>query len=198
MIIVGFMGNICTGKTTAAQYASETFGGRTYSLAWALKMIVEKMDMPKTRDTLVNLGESMKLYMGNSIFVEAALRNISTKNAKDVPVFIDDVRFPYEAKAIEEAGGTIIYIDSDLQKMWDRYEKRNREIDTISSYEEFVNYLYECPSERFAYLYGNRAGEGYEIISNRGNLEEFRDQVERMIVQILSGSSPALKKVLNG
>ncbi|MFQ5530999.1 MAG: hypothetical protein ACE5ES_00120 [Candidatus Nanoarchaeia archaeon] len=181
-MIVGFLGSLCSGKTTAANHAAEKFGGKVYSLAHPIKMMVKEFSFPYDRNTLVKLGETLKHYFGNNLFVDILFKNAASNIQKSVPIFIDDVRFQYEANFIEEMGGTVFYIEVDYKILHQRYLARNRDIDEKMSYTDFVNYLYTCPAEIFSYLqYGKSK---FSVIKNNKSLDHFFSQIEDSLINV--------------
>ena len=68
-MIIGFVGNMRSGKTTAAKLAKEMFDGKVYSFAQPLKQIATTLGQ-ENRLFLQKMGAALREIMGENIWVQ--------------------------------------------------------------------------------------------------------------------------------
>jgi len=93
---------------------------------------------------------------------------------------ITDVRFPQEAKAIEERGGILIRIERDTELRFPEFWKEFQE----SGFEEWDAYLMANGQYARAYHASETSLDNYEfdhIIQNNDSLEELEDKIKTIL-----------------
>jgi len=124
-IVIGLLSRLGGGKTTAARYLCEEYGARTFTIAGPLKKICldtlgvtysqlygtqaqKALFDPKlgksSRDAVISLGEAIKKHLGQDTFIDKCIKDIFNDyyaDFEDKLYVIDDVRFPFEAKALK-------------------------------------------------------------------------------------------------
>ena len=133
-MLIGITGKKGSGKSTIAQYLCDTSGFEEYSIAKPLKDIArvigftesELYSNKNTPNPLLGIcaREFMQLFgteivrdifpkffpqMGSEVLWVQLLRNHLTKTDNDVVV--SDVRFPDEARVIQELGGVLVRVE---------------------------------------------------------------------------------------
>lgn len=122
-MIIGLSGKQGVGKSTLASYImylakknkTETSVVKIAGLIYELQdMIYEKLDMQvvgeKDRPLLIALGMHFRKVNENFWTDKAMDKARALSNAGHI-VIIDDIRFPNEAKAVEDAGGLLVRIE---------------------------------------------------------------------------------------
>lgn len=124
-MIIGFVGQLQNGKTTAANYIAKKCNFKKVSFAANVKKIfketfdvddgfIEKWKVinepppnfnKPVRKSLQFIGDGFRQIQDN-IWIDLALRNCSTEE----DYVIDDVRYFNECKAIKEHGGIIVLL----------------------------------------------------------------------------------------
>lgn len=116
-MLIGLSGKMGTGKSTLAKYLMDKqpnsvivkIAGLLYELQDMIyTKLGIKLEGEKDRPLLIALG------MWGRDKDENFWTDIALKQAKERPeelVIIDDIRFPNEAKALEDAGGILIRIE---------------------------------------------------------------------------------------
>lgn len=116
---LGFIGRMCSGKSTLAKYMVEKYGYEKYSCASALKSIAKDIGMiGKDRTLLQNLGYSIRKY-NNCFFSDIIQKDVHGKEF----VVVDDVRYIEEYQALKNEGFIFIKLcmfdDVRFQRMMD-------------------------------------------------------------------------------
>lgn len=71
-----------------------------------------KENFPEARRILQRLGtEGGRDVLGEDLWVNVAMRLVAALRNNGTPVVVTDVRFPNEARAIEEAGGYLLRVE---------------------------------------------------------------------------------------
>lgn len=148
MKVVGLIGRMGSGKSTAASYFVENYGFTLVKFAHPLKAMLvslglepeqledaELKKMPsevlcgKTpRDAMQTLGtEWGRDMIGQNLWINAWQRLASHYNF----VVVDDVRFPNEAQRVIELGGRLIKIERPGHEPADRDHASERYVDDL-------------------------------------------------------------------
>ncbi|HLC38319.1 MAG TPA: AAA family ATPase [Candidatus Norongarragalinales archaeon] len=134
-MIVGLVGQNCSGKDTAADYFVSKKGFEYYSLSDYLREELEKEGKPVTRENLGELGNALRAKFGNGILGEKALEHF--RQGKNYIVV--SIRHPEEAKALmTRTDFVLVRLDAPAQARFERMKARNREEDP-KTFEEFLH-----------------------------------------------------------
>lgn len=95
--IIGIVGPIRAGKTTAAKYLVEQYGYISASNSDILKRILLGMELAPTRTNLASLGDSIFKIMGNDIIAKYRLENLHLGR-----IVVDGIRYIDELKRYSE------------------------------------------------------------------------------------------------
>lgn len=129
--VVAFTGPLTCGKTTAAKvleregFTRIRFAGPLKAMLLALGLTREQVDgdLKETPSDLL-CGKTPRFAMqrlgtewgreliGDDLWLRAFKHQVDTLPA-DVPVVVDDARFPNEFELIRRMGGKVVYIDRD-------------------------------------------------------------------------------------
>ena len=183
MILVGLFGAVCTGKSTAAHHLAKIYSGKVLSLASAVRELNDRLGLDRTRDNLVLIGNTMRDFFNQDIWIDKIRSEINDLDLRSTPVFIDDLRYPQEMDFIKGNGGHIIGLKSNPENSWKRYNERNRNSDTaFKTLDEFINFTKTNDAEIFndknLYL-------SDRIIENNGTKENFLLEMEGEIFRLL-------------
>jgi len=95
--IIGVVGPIRAGKTTASAYLTEHFGYKTASNSELLKQIAVGLEIIPDRTNLKRLGDAIFNVLGNETL---ARYRVSKKD--DFPIVVDGIRYPEEIKVYSQ------------------------------------------------------------------------------------------------
>ncbi|MFH1056461.1 MAG: AAA family ATPase [Candidatus Micrarchaeota archaeon] len=133
-MIVGLVGQNCSGKDTAADYLVSKKGFERYSLSDYLREELEKEGKPVTRENLVEIGNRLRREKGAGILGEKALEHFKTGKNYVVISF----RNPAEAKALKKRSDfVLVALQAPARVRFERMKQRRREEDP-KTFEEFL------------------------------------------------------------
>lgn len=156
MVLIGLIGNRRVGKTTMSDYLVEKYKFKTYAYAdpikegakvmfnltdeqvyGDLKEVVDERWGISPRIFLQKLGtDCCRKTFGDDVWIKTM--KFWYENNKDKNIVISDIRFPNEAKAIKDMGGTLIKIvNPDVDQIYNEHESEKL-VDTIQ-YDLMIN-----------------------------------------------------------
>lgn len=124
-MIIGLVGENCSGKDTAAAYLVSK-GFERYSLSDYLRGELEKQGKPLTRENLIELGNSYRATKGPAFLAEKAIETL--KEGKNYVVV--SIRNPAEAKALmKRKDFVLVSLEAPAEVRFERMKSRGREQD---------------------------------------------------------------------
>lgn len=129
-----------SGKETLATHLSETYGFKIYVNSDVLRNICDDLSLPRDRQYLEPLAESMRRHVGNDVLAVAAQQVIDSTSCG---VIVDGTRVPEDIDYLREHNDNplIISISIEPHIAYQRLLDRHRPGDE-QSYEEYLA-LYE-------------------------------------------------------
>lgn len=129
-MLIGFVGYARSGKSTAATFLQDSHGFERARIAGPLKDMLRAVGLTDRelegdrkeapldllcgrtpREAMVTLGtEWGRRMIGGAFWANAWLRRV--EELGDVPIAVEDVRFPNEAEAVRALGGVIVRIEN--------------------------------------------------------------------------------------
>ncbi len=126
-IKVAFCGAMGSGKTFASNLIKTQCDVSVVSIAKPIKEIV--MDMGhKGRSAHIMVG-TVGRQIDNNVWVDKLMERITAyETAGKNNLVVDDVRFQNEAKALKEAGFTIVYLNTPWHVRYQRIRERTDDL----------------------------------------------------------------------
>lgn len=91
--VIGIVGHIRAGKTTASKYLVDRYGYTLASNSEVLSNILEDMDLPATRENLSRIGNAIFLNIGNDAIARFRLKNLDQDH-----IVVDGIRYIEEVE----------------------------------------------------------------------------------------------------
>jgi len=133
-LIIGLVGQNCSGKDTVADYLVSKKGFLRYSLSDYLRNELKRRGMEVTRDNLIALGNELRKTKSPGILGEKAAERIMP----DKNWVVVSIRNPAEAEELRKLPGfALVSLEAPVEKRFERMRKRNREQDP-KTLEEFI------------------------------------------------------------
>lgn len=170
--LIGVSGTFASGKDLLARYLSDHFGYTHPSTSELVRNIAMRERGSVERNILQDVAERYRKEHGAAIFVEMLLDTPR-------PTIITGLRSLGEAKAIKDAGGTLVFVDAPVELRYERMVARDRDLETELSLEEFkqreAKELYSGDDDADFNLRGIQAMADIQLDSSAGK-REFIDQ----------------------
>lgn len=128
--IIGISGTFASGKDTTAHHLVADFGYTHVSTGDMVRKVAMEKHGSIERPVLHATAREFRYEKGAGAFVQEAL-----KEAR--PTVVSGIRTLGEAKAILEAGGTLLYIDAPVETRYERVMSRRRDKETELTLEQF-------------------------------------------------------------
>lgn len=128
--IIGLAGTFASGKDTIGHKLAEDHGYTHVSLGDMVRKVAKEKYGSIERPVLHSAAREFRYEHGAGAFVLEALK-------EPLPTVISGIRTLGEAKALLDAGGTLLFVDAPVEIRYDRVKSRNRDKETELTIEEF-------------------------------------------------------------
>ncbi|MEK7102151.1 MAG: AAA family ATPase [Patescibacteria group bacterium] len=91
-IILGFVGEMASGKGTVVSYIQEKYGAATYSFSTMLRDMLDRLYLPHTRDNMIDLSVWVRGHFGEDVMARTMANDIE-KDPHDI-VAVEGIRRP--------------------------------------------------------------------------------------------------------
>lgn len=176
-LILGFAGEIASGKGTAAKYLVERHGAATYRFSTILRDVLRRLHLPEDRTTLQTLSTFLRKEFG-----EDTLAKVMFKDAKGDTrqlVVIDGVRRLEDVKYLREIPEfKLCYITAPMKTRHERLVVRDENPDDkTKTYQQFERDHEREPEREITKLEAFAA----EVIDNSGTLPELYARLDGIV-----------------
>jgi dephospho-CoA kinase len=176
-IILGLTGEIASGKETVAKYLAEKYGSSSYRFSGILRDVAKRIHLEENRENLQKISTMFREYFGSDILAKTIYLNV--KNDKHEIVAINGVRRFEDVEFLKKLPEfKLIYIETDLEKRYERLVKRRENADDATkTFEDFKKDL-EREAESEIKALRDKADV---VVENNGTREELYAQVDKII-----------------
>lgn len=181
-IILGFVGEIASGKGTASEYIKSKYGANVYRFSTMLRDILNRIYVETTRENLQDLSTLLRGKFGQDVMARVIARDVENDNGEIVVV--DGIRRFADIKYLKEINGfNLICVSADSKIRYERITKRDENLDdSKKTYEEFLKEAEnECELE-----IKDISKEASLEIDNNGSVEDFYKNIDEVIKNILN------------
>lgn len=137
-LILGFAGEMASGKGTCADYLKKTYGAETFRFSTALFDIAHRVHLKDDRDTLQKISTFLRKEFGEDTLAKVMFED--ARNATGDLIIIDGVRRLEDIKYLRELPEfRLVYLSAPMKTRYERMIKRGEKADDATkTYEEFV------------------------------------------------------------
>lgn len=137
MIIIGLIGEIATGKTTATNYLKTNFGAITFRFSDALRDVAKRLGIEANRSNLQLLSTVLRQNFGEDLLSKAMAAAV-TQSATPL-IIIEGIRRPSDVAYLKNLPGfKLVYIKTDERVRYERLiARRENADDAAKTWEEF-------------------------------------------------------------
>lgn len=178
--VIGLVGTLSSGKGTFADYLTSK-GFVYYSLSDSLRDIATKLKLPHERDTLADIGNTLRERFGNDILARGAKRMVEDS---DKDFVIDSIRNPAEVELLkQELNAYIVGIITSPERAFQFMEERNRPGDP-QTWEEFIE-VYERDLGITSPKHGLQIGSCLQladvVVQNDGTRPDLESKIKELL-----------------
>ncbi len=183
-IILGFVGDLASGKGTICQYLKEKYNVNSYRFSTMLRDILDRIYVEKTRENLQDLSTFLRGRYGQDIMSKVIVKDV-LQDKNDL-VVVDGIRRPTDITYLQELPGFhLIYVTADPKLRWQRMVLRQENPDDAGK--TFDQFLKDEQAE--ADMLIKELGQKAEYtITNNGTIEQFYDEMESILNKIKHAS----------
>lgn len=176
-LIIGLVGQMVTGKGTAAEYLNKKYGALNYRFSDPLRDILDRMHTEKTRNNLQKLSTVLRQNFGEDVLAKIIKEDI--KNSNYSIATVDGIRRWGDIELIKNAGNFVLTaIETSPEKRYERMIKRKEnEGDEKKTYEEFLSDQQKEADAQIPQI----MQEAQEKISNEDGFDDFYKQLDNII-----------------
>jgi dephospho-CoA kinase len=176
-IIIGLMGEIASGKGTAARYLVEKNNAKTFKFSSFLRDILGRLYLEQSRDNMQKLSTALRQNFGQTLFSTVTATDMQKDPAKII--VLDGIRRLADLEALKKLSSfKLVYMETDIKKCYERIVDRGENADDAGkTFEEFQK-DHERESELEIKNLKNHADF---VIDNNGSVQELYQQLDKLI-----------------
>lgn len=178
-MIIGITGTNSSGKETIAKYLMKK-GFMHYSLSDIIREEAATRNLPKERNTLIELGNELRGKYGEGILSARVLRKIKKGNAKNAVV--TSIRSPGEIKELKKYSYFyLLGVDAPAEIRFNRAMARGR-IENVSTLQEFIKMEErERTTEKNKQQLTVCLGMADKVIMNSSTIKDLYEKVDNIL-----------------
>lgn len=179
-LIIGFVGEIASGKGTAVKYLEEKYGATSHRFSTPLRDVLKRLYLEISRENMQGVSKILREFFGQNLLAKVITEDV--KNDLSNIVIVDGVRrfedIEYLTKLPEFK---LIYITADIKTRYERIIKRAENTDDKNkTFEQFLK-DHEAETE----IYIPEIGKTADIkIDNSGSFDDLKNQIDKIIKKL--------------
>ena len=137
-IILGLVGEIASGKGTAARYLGEKYNARTYRFSTPLRDVLKRLYLEESRDNLQEVSRILREKFGQELLAKIITEDVKRDDGEII--VIDGIRREQDIKYLRELPEfKLINIKVDIKTRYERVIERSENTDDkTKTFEEFL------------------------------------------------------------
>ena len=176
-IILGLVGEIASGKGTAAQHLVETHKATTFKFSTPLRDVIKRMHIEMNRANLQTLSTMLRNQFGQDLLAKIIAEDVKQSDAEIIVV--DGIRRLEDIKYLRELPEfKLLYVTADINKRYERIIKRGENADDNSK--TFKQFELDHNSETELEI-PQVAATAEITINNNGDLKELQSQIDKIL-----------------
>lgn len=176
-IIIGFVGDLASGKGTACQYLKEKYGINSYRYSTMLRDILKRLYIPESRNNIQLISKILRENFGQDLMSKVIAEDVI--NDQSAIVAVEGIRRPDDIIYLNKISGFhLIYITADPAIRWRRVISRNENAgDANKTFEQFLQDE-QAEADRQIKDLGSKADL---TIVNNETIAEFYNKIDLII-----------------
>lgn len=180
-IILGFVGQIASGKDVSKKYLEKKYGAQSCRFSSILRDVLTRIGVEIKRENLQKISTVLRQTFGEDLMAVAISKDASNLNA-DI-VIVDGVRRLTDISHLTALPHFfLVKIEADPKLRYERMKARNENVgDDKKTFEDFMkDHVVEADREIPKVMETAKYS-----INNDGNLEQLYAQLDKMIAELL-------------
>ena len=173
--IFGFVGQMGSGKGTAAKYLEEKHNASTYRFSTILRDILSRLYLTTERDNLVKTSEALRNAFGEDILARVIVQDIG-KDPRSL-IMLDGIRRVTDV-VFDLPGFVLVEVFADIELRLARINARGENPDDATLTLEQFKANHERSTEKSI---AEIAARATERIDNNGDSEELYTQLDELV-----------------
>lgn len=176
-LILGFTGEMASGKGTAAKYLVGRHKAPSYRFSTILRDVLKRLHVPEERETMQKLSTFLRKEFGEDLLAKVMFEDVKEQDV--TLVVIDGVRRLEDVKYLRELPEfKLCYITAPMKTRHERLVVRGENADDATkTYEQFQKDHEAEPEREIVKL----EAFAQEVIDNSGTLPDFYLQLDAIV-----------------
>ncbi len=136
-LIIGISGTFASGKDTLSKYLAEHYGYFVESSGDLVRRLSMARHGSIERPMLRETAEYYRKTFGPRFLIDTQIKHYNEQKQNFSGLIIHGLRALGEAKAVKEAGGTLLFVDAPIELRYQRMLSRKRDQEVKLSLDEF-------------------------------------------------------------
>lgn len=179
-LILGFVGEISCGKSTATEYLKNKYSAVTFKFSDCLRDVASRMHIEKTRENLQLISTVLRQNFGDDLLSKVLAEDV--RNADAEIIITEGVRRLSDITYLKDVPGfKLIAIKTDERIRFERLTQRSENVDDKNrTWEEF-----QKDGQRETELRIKETMDQADFtLDNNGSAEELYAQIDALMTQL--------------
>lgn len=139
MIIIGIIGPMASGKSTATEYIAKEYQAKTYRFSDIMRDVLQRLYLPCSRDNLIQISIVLREEFGHDLFAKAMAEDIKQDDHNEY-IVVEGIRREEDIAFLKLLPNFhLVGITGDIEKRYQRLTSRTENSDDQhKTYEDFV------------------------------------------------------------
>ncbi len=179
-LIIGLVGEIASGKTTATDYLVEKYGAEPYKFSSMLRDILSRLHLETTRENLQKLSTAVRQLFGDNVMSKAISQDLS--GATTSLIVAEGIRRLSDIEYLKELSNfVVVAIDADARTRYERITQRSENADDrAKTWDAFVHESQQEPEQKIREV----MSDAKYVLDNNGSIEEFHAQIDGLMARL--------------
>ncbi len=179
-IILGFTGEMASGKGTAAKHLVEKYEASSYTFSTMLRDILNRLYLEQSRENLQMLSTILRKNFSEDVMANAILNDVEID--KNYIIAIDGIRRMEDIKHLRELPHfKLVYVETDVEKRYERITKRSQNSDDQNK--TFDEFKIEQAQEAESQIKALKEYSDF-VVENNDTKEELYSKIDKIISQL--------------
>lgn len=176
-IILGFVGQLASGKGTVAKYFETKYHASTFRFSTMLRDLLDRIYLEHNRDNLIKMSEAIRHTFGEDIL--AKTMSLDAETSDNNLIIVDGIRRMADIEYLFKLPNfVLVEIFADPHTRHERMTKRGEnQDDNTKTFEQFM----EDHKRSTEVTIPEVASHATERMDNNGTLEKLYKQLDNLI-----------------